>query len=531
MNISGKQRFKQELEAFIVEKLRPSMEIISLKQSIFSVDYQQPNNHELCKEMFWNAYRDRSPMYVQMPNLHQRRMPFSDEEEMLFYFSLSTLQMFVYDDMMFSAMRNSEDEAYANAAKKYFRPYIFGYVTNIDCEKYDQLCKLQDRLYGDEMDLASDEAESQLWFKCTFNQSKDLEPIYELDGYMLEAASDIKKRDAILKIIETPGTELKKIKKQLDKYTIRECCLKDDAEIIDTIKKYIPSNPLCLLDIYRLGNGNCVCAADKNLKNCFFYDVGFNCKQRPKRITAKGAYNYSNSMKAISSRKPEMIILSHWDTDHILGSVSIGKSIYDIPWIAPDCHDASLTAIRIAKYLDLKGNLYLVARPSSIAGKSMPTRRIGKIREVDHSYQFYMGNSVRCDSSKSNCEGIVIEYKDVIKDCTVLMMGDVNYTSFNNARASAGESLFADMNIDYLIVPHHGSKHTDYIRIMNTGTTAIKGKIAVICCDNNKRCKKKSCENNRPYDEHKDYLEKRFQVLTTEDDAVKPAKVSVQITL
>ena len=56
--------------------------------------------------------------------------------------------MFDYDIMMFDIMEDSEDEAYADAAKKYYCPYIFGYVAEVDREKYRQLCLLQEEVYG-----------------------------------------------------------------------------------------------------------------------------------------------------------------------------------------------------------------------------------------------------------------------------------------------------------------------------------------------------------------------------------------------
>lgn len=547
MNIGGKQRFKLELEKFISTRLRPVSGISSVERGTDPkkgwndreersaimqrawreerhgerIGHQQPNNHELCHEMFWNAYSGRSLMFIQMEELSRGKIKFEKEEKVTLYFSLATLQMFDYDIMMFDIMENSEDEAYADAAKKYYCPYIFGYVAEVDREKYRQLCLLQEEVYGSGTE--AEESGSYRWFLCMLDQGDNKEQVYlQLDGYVVEAASHITKRKHILNIIETPGKTLKELRKELDCYQMRRCCLKSDNAIIDTIKKHIPSGPLHRMDIYRIGNGNCVCAAENDPKKCFFYDVGYNCRHKPKKITSGASYNYVDAMRAISSRSPAMVVLSHWDMDHIAGSVAIGKSIFEKPWIAPDCYDAVQTACRIAKYLDLRDQLYLVDRRSGPKGKAV-ARRIGSINEISHEYLFYMGDKASCDASIANCEGIMIEYRDKMNDRVVLMLGDVNYTSFDNARSNAGEKLFAETKIDDVIVPHHGSKHTDYIKITGPGKPLVKGDKAVICCVDD-------VGEDRPNKEHKKELEKRFEVLTTESDA-SPDKVSVKIIL
>lgn len=108
-------------------------------------------------------------------------------------------------------------------------------------------------------------------------------------------------------------------------------------------------------------------------------------------------------------------------------------------------------------------------------------------------------------------EDIVIEYTDRITGVSVLMMGDVNYASFDRARLANRHLGFADTPIDYLIAPHHGSEHTDYRKITD-GKTPINGRLAILCCTNKPG-------ENRPNQGHKDELMKRFgdNVLTTEE--------------
>ena len=103
-------------------------------------------------------------------------------------------------------------------------------------------------------------------------------------------------------------------------------------------------------------------------------------------------------------------------------------------------------------------------------------------------------------------------------------MGDVNYASFNKARFMNTDTSFADTQIDYLIVPHHGSEHTAYKQITDPNKTAKKGIQAIICCTNEPTC-------NRPNDIHRKELEKRFgdNVCTTEE--APPKNNSIKIIL
>ena len=134
-----------------------------------------------------------------------------------------------------------------------------------------------------------------------------------------------------------------------------------------------------------------------------------------------------------------------------------------------------------------------------------------------------MGEKHSCDKSFPNCEGIVIEYEDKIKNKTLLMMGDVNYSSFNAARTAAGEPLFADSEIDFLIVPHHGSEHTDYERITDSGRIINKGDAAVICCKNRPG-------KNRPNPKHQAELKKRFAyVRTTEESPSGECSITINL--
>ena len=207
--------------------------------------------------------------------------------------------------------------------------------------------------------------------------------------------------------------------------------------------------------------------------------------------------------------------------DHIAGSYEMSKDYLDKEWFAPDCYDACANAKRLAKYLHLKGKLSRIKRKKSGNG-----RIIGSFNLKDNvEYKFLAGEKASCDSSKANCEGIVIKYADKTTGTSVLMMGDVNYESYNKAvKSDKKEKEIKDLEMDYLIVPHHGSEHTNY-KLLNKGrTNNYWGEEAIICCTGD-------VKSNRPNTEHEDELTKRFRVVGTTENYADPKNGYINIKL
>ena len=487
-------------------------------------------NHEICHEMFRNAFRGKSRMFIQMQDL-SKYSPFKEndgdslnnsEEVVTLYCSLLTLEMFFYDVLMFNAMRDTEDEDYKNAAIKHYRPYLFGFVAEINRNKYEEIKKLQKELGKDEkIGLNTKGSENPyIWMECKLNTY--IPDNINISGYILQSASNIEKIRADVTIIEnydTPWFYNELIKDILDTYDISSSCHVDDDKFIQMIEDNIGNEMVKFIDVYKTGNSNCIFV--NNVNGGFFYDIGFNCKHKSDELSSGKSYNYTSTMKEIIKNKPSFFILSHWHTDHFVGIYSAKKDYFDKDWFAPDCYDACVGAKRLAKYLDLKNRLFLVSRSKG--------RLIGNQIDITDdknnslaTYKLYMGAKEGCDKSPQNREGIVIEYTSS-GDKVVLMMGDVNYKAFNKARDNNNkEAGIADSQIEYLIVPHHGSQHTDYGELVNQNSNSIKrGELAIICCANNSK--------HRPNAEHRKKLEERFEVITTEE--IPKGDVSKRITL
>lgn len=559
MNKKGKNRFKLELEKFISARLRPnsrsfyayhffednrSFSNVEDRFSIMNiiwdeyeshweeiVDFPQLSNHEICHEMFWNAFRGRSKMYIQIQDLKSYESNFSNiqnkEETITLQCSLLTLQMLDYDLMMFRAMANTEDEEYRKAALKHYRPYLFDYIAEIKKDTYEQLRSLQENYVksSNESSLKENEGSPYLWMECAFKPDKNCSHV-DLNGYVVQSASNVIKIKTGLSIIDDKNIPIEIINGFLNKYTVSRC-LQEDNKFIQLIENKLGNNCLSSIDAYKVGNGNCIFAQSKNSAVSFFYDIGFNCRHSPNKIIPGETYSYYETMKEIYAKKPSFVILSHWDMDHIAGSFAAKDTLFEKDWFAPDYYDACLSAKRLAKYLDFNKHLFLVNRRSS--GK-FSGRQIGCNIDIKDStsssviratYKLYIGKKDSCDSSYPNCEGIAIEYTDINKKETILMMGDVNYASFNAARCVNGEPSFARTDIDYLIAPHHGSERTAYTQITGTCKGVKKGKIAIICCTNDSKI-------NRPNDAHLLELKNRFKdVYTTEKDSKSNNSITI----
>lgn len=525
---SRKERFQCIIERWNRRKYRTNWR--EFMQS------SQLTNHAICHEMFRHAFQNRSKMYIQVKDLRRGQegeTPFchqSDGEDQVVTLSCSllTTQMLDYDAMMFEAMSDEEDPEYSEAARRFYRPYLFSYVMELDKSRYDELRKLQESV-AEEPQREDNLSDPYLWLACTFTSDSKSSGI-SLDGYVVQSASRISKIKAPLYIkTEDPATSRRMAKSILDMYKLDSSCLEDDASFIQKLQWKLGHELLSTIDVYKVGNGNCVYAQGESGDMSFFYDIGFHYRHRPKIIVPGRLYSYVESMKRIYAQKPSFFILSHWDMDHIAGSAAARKDFLDRDWFAPDCWDACADAKRLARYLDLKKHLILAKRPMSgvAAGRcigKVEVKRSAASSQILATYRFYMGQKAPCDSSLPNCEGIVIEYTDQIAKRRVLMMGDVNYASFNTARSANHHLELADTPIDYLIAPHHGSERTGYEKITD-GKAPIKGRLAILCCTNRP-------DENRPNQGHKDELMKRFgvNVLTTEGDA-SPDDYSIRICL
>lgn len=250
--------------------------------------------------------------------------------------------------------------------------------------------------------------------------------------------------------------------------------------------------------IYKVGNGNLI-----NITGCqgtqefnMVYDAGYHSRQYPndKRRAYGGAVN---SFKTVI---PNVVFLSHWDDDHIMGCVYARSELFDCPWIAPEIvKTKAISARRLASYLTVRNKLTIVARDKN-------ARLLAKICTSNSTISFYLGeNKSKQTITKENCGGMVIEITTHANGNTIesLFCGDVPYEAVKTViwnRRTTG--------YDYLLVPHHGS-NMDY-----TSLVAKHPATAVVCGNGS---------SNRPLAAHKNALTgKGYHVKVTQNATKHP---------
>lgn len=181
--------------------------------------------------------------------------------------------------------------------------------------------------------------------------------------------------------------------------------------------------------------------------------------------------------------KPHTTILSHWDLDHVIGVAFAKQIIFKRPWIAPDLNvllksQVSMGALRVAKYLELYNQLYLVDskyRNHSIYSQSNISIWCGK------------GNVKGRRLTETNNAGLIIEFKQ--GKILTLLPGDCEYLALPD------NLNFSKKRFNNLIIPHHCSEMDTSL----LSTTSITKDYAIISVS---RWNKK-----RPNSVHKDHLQ------------------------
>lgn len=321
----GKERFERELEEFAAANLAPFPGRcrscgggecgeaypgpescpwrLERRDGGYRKDWEGPGgplrltNHEICHELFWNAFSGRSKLYIEMRDLRSGRAPFYKEEggaeegTMTLSCSLASEQMLEYDAMMFEAMGNREDEDYSRAAREHYRPYLFSYVAEIGRESYEELRELQTELAGP-AEEGEDAYSPYLWLECTFAPDAP-GPYVKLAGYAVQSASPIDKPKAALKLLKGGKRPRMTRKEAFEKYAPQRAYAKGDSGFRQVAGRALGSVLLERIDIYRIGNGNCVYAQDGSGGTGFFFDVGYNYMHKLKKLRPGVSYAYS----------------------------------------------------------------------------------------------------------------------------------------------------------------------------------------------------------------------------------------------
>lgn len=232
------------------------------------------------------------------------------------------------------------------------------------------------------------------------------------------------------------------------------------SKILPQMKQYNVISPLNISNVlpnfqprelkeYNVGQGNFSEVSDGN-DQIIVFDVGFT--------TLEQHTGYSCAMKELQRVNAQCYIISHFDLDHIIGSIYLADTQFEKSklWIIPlpEQKGISLSAQRLIYYLHLNACLRVVD-----FGKNN-----NSVFLFNNSIKIYQGTG-----SDKNNSGILIYVQG--KSNTALLTGDCSYKYFSQS---------VPTKCDYLVVPHHGEK-VNAIPVKASSTDAV----AIIPVGNN----------------------------------------------
>lgn len=430
-----------------------------------------PRNHsERCHKFFMNAINRRNRIWVHIDNVYDEpREEFEGHNVPVYCANISILteEMLKYDADSFSN-ENIID----------YRPYFIKFCA------YDvEANRLRERRGN--------------WYYAKFvDKNQGIENGIVIEGEVEYSASPIIYRRRRL-FIENNALSKQEQDRINDTYDL-------SAHVKDTYAAGLEFNKILNgvsfqnAYIFKVGNGNLIHVTGQTKRGqgfSMFYDIGYHRRSYRAGHVKKPRERYNRAIQKLKTLQSDMVILSHWDDDHIMGCAYAKEDMYKCPWFAPDIdRNTSTNARRVACYVAKVSCISLIER------NDLP-KIVYQSPSTNSSIGIYMG--CKCSGhSRANCEGLIINIKNNSnnKDVESLFHGDVPYESVDSIVWGRRASGF-----DYLIVPHHGGK-----MVTRPLRASIGQGIAIVCGDNS--------PDYRPNKSHKEALEKaNYCVYVTED--------------
>ena len=191
--------------------------------------------------------------------------------------------------------------------------------------------------------------------------------------------------------------------------------------------------------VYNVGQGNCIylrSSSTKEITRRILFDIGVTITKDVDIEAIK------LRVASLSQIKPDIMILSHWDLDHLLGVYLVEEKSYADIWIAPDYEEREINESikRLTKYLFLNGKLYLIGDYFK-----------GKIVYNSENLQIYKGKikekGYSAKNQIANNHGLILLLKN--NHGVDILPGDCEYDMWPDA---IWKNIKGTLN---LVVPHH----------------------------------------------------------------------------
>lgn len=448
--------------------------------------YLMKEHSKQCEKMYEDIIKGDG-FYFRLVN------KYVDGNEYRLEFSILSDDMLNYDRKMLNEIDKIDKIDLCFAYRPYFCEFISDYYGK------DQLSGMLDK-----------KKLLDHWYKGCFQTSGNSSPNdIGLDGILVFSASPLVYSKRSLHISDEVDEQTAKEIESC--YALNNIPVADNEDVQCIIDDCWQEDRINKINIYNVGHGNCDYIVGRFHR--ILYDIGMHYRVR--RGVSGVVKEYPRASLAIRNIVPDVVILSHWDMDHVLGCVYAKQSLFEKVWIAPDTIriNKQIGAKRLAKYLYRLGNLRLVS-----SNVDEPTRIacVNICKAQNTHLTLWMGHGSDSKITDSNRRGLFLEIDMLEGESIAVLAGDVPYNCMPNS--------ILTKDIKFLHVPHHGSDMaiSNLKRINKQG----KGICAIISEDEDARgCIR--CDNK-----HKKILEEKFDAVigvTENIDHYDQANLSVSI--
>lgn len=367
--------------------------------------------------------------------------------------SVITPSMAFIDSLYFSS-DNDEERNYDNARNidnnnidsyllnnkfwtKEYRPYYYEFTSVLS----DEELKLFFKQIGKLKKESNYKKEDCFWFKAKLvKESQNISGNYF--GILNFGGSESFSEGLVFTSLETVDDATSKLLDSIYNISFSP----NEPDCINFLNQYFNSFSQFRVKVYNVGQANCIYIEDKNSTKHFFFDIGRPLdsyqvnKHSIKNADLEPNTDVSKNLISIHSLKHDLIIVSHWHTDHFASFKDLNNNHgLKCAWILPkiDVKYDIKSASRLLKYL---------------------VKNHAKVYYLNSKGKIYDNNGIQLltSTSKSRSDPNVRSLMLRIKD--TLFSADSLYEFWP-------DDLTKNLSdIKHLVVPHHCSKKNKNIR-------------------------------------------------------------------
>lgn len=313
-----------------------------------------------------------------------------------------------------------------------YRPYYYEFSTIIPDNELEFFIS-QIKMLKRESDCYN---ESCFWFKAELT-SEEKDKQGEYFGILNFGGSQSFSEGLVFSSFEPIEKDLMKLLKQTYQIKIRS----NRNKCANYLDKFFSTSTQFKVNVFNVGQANCIYFEDKNSNKHFFFDYGRpNDEYYDRKIHSKvinkdliPGSDICKNLESISLLPRDLVIISHWHSDHFAAYKDLDDYGINSVWILPkiDIKYDITSANRFLNYLvENKAEVYY----------------LNSFGEIYNKFGIQLYSSDHPWKSDPNTRGLILKIKDTVfsGDCLYEFWPDDLKSNLNSATR--------------LVVPHHCSR-------------------------------------------------------------------------